>query len=266
MRKLMLAVCLAVAGCGADVQDTWDANQDALQATRAGAAIIDAAQFVGILPKYTCGEPERVEFADMVPELQSRLGPCATLHAGASTDTSDIETLAFAAPGCKVFGANWTGQLQATVSGGNDRNEVALDFTGMQINGAPVDARIGRVSCGDLTTWNIDANTRVPANKLFAQLDLGYHGTVVDRPGIFIIGTDYLILDGTAHVVSGNRAFDVTFKQVWWEPGLSVPHRGELDFQTPEGHDVAVRFGDSDSEIQVSVDNGRFAPVPVPGL
>jgi len=265
MRKLVVALVLVMAGCGADVQDTIDASQDALQATRAGQAVIDAAQFVGLLPKYTCGQPARVEFADMIPELQQRLGPCAMLQPGASTDTSDIEDLEFASPGCRVAGATWTGQLQATVSGGDDRTEVALDFTGMQINGAPVDARIGRVSCGDLTTWNIDANARVPQSKLFAQLDVGFDGSVVDRPGFFLIGTDYLILDGKGHVRSGDREFDVTFKQVWWEPGLSVPHKGELDFQTPEGHDVAVQFGDSDNEILVSVDNGRFAPVPVPG-
>ena len=264
-RPLLISLCVWVlAGCGAEVQDAWDAHEDALHATQAGKAIIDTAQFLGLVPSYTCGEPAKSELSDAIPVMQANLGPCAQAAPGPSTDTTDSELLSFPAPGCDVFGATWTGQITATASGGDSRDALAFDFTGMRINGAPVDAKIGRVDCGDLTTWDLAVTTRVPATSKTQELDLGYHGTVVDRPGLAFIGTDYFILEGPADITYGGKTLHVTFKQLWWEAGLDLPHKGELDYTNAHGHEVAIKFDPDASEMQVSIDGGKFAPMPMP--
>lgn len=261
-KRLAVLAVVALSGCGAELQDAADARVEALQATKAGAEVVEVAHLVGILPSYTCGAPAQVEFADLVPAVKGNLGSCAAYAPGPTTETSESLVVSFPAQGCDVIGAIWTGDVTATVSGGQDRSEVVLDLRGAAVNGHPVDARIGRLSCGDEDTWSIDASARVPATAHLREMDLAFHGTVVDRPGIPFLGADYLIIDGPLQLEYGGRTVQAVFHQVWWEPGLSVPRKGTVDLVDPDGRQLSLRFDHGD--LGVSVNGGKFAPVPVP--
>jgi hypothetical protein len=116
MKRLLLAMLgLSMSGCGVGLQDAFDAHQDAIHATKAGAAILSAGRLVGLIPSYTCGKPERVAASELEPALQGNLGSCATVSRGASTDTSDVVDVRFQSDGCDILGATWTGQIAATV-------------------------------------------------------------------------------------------------------------------------------------------------------
>lgn len=261
-RRMVVLVVLGLCGCGAELQDAADAKVEALQATKAGQAVVETAQLIGILPTYTCGEPAQVEFADMLPAVKGNLGGCATVAQGPSTDTASTLELQFPQQGCDLLGARWAGQIEASVSGGQDRSEVSLDLRQATVNGQPLDGRIGRLSCGDLDTWSLDVDANVPATAHTHEMAVGFHGTVVDRPGIPFLGADYFIVDGPLTLEYGGRTVDATFHQVWWEPGLDVPREGTIDLVDPNGRKVSVRFDKGD--LAVSVDGGKFAPVPVP--
>lgn len=262
-RAMAVMLSLSLFGCGVEVQDAFDAHQDAIHATKAGAAILAAGRLVGLIPSYTCGKPEKVEASELVPALQGNFGRCAQVSRGAATDTTDDIDVRFLGDGCDVVGARWTGQISATVSGGTDRSQLALDFRGMAIDGHPVDGRVTRTTCGDLDTFALAVTARIPATKKTQELDVGYHGSVVDRPGLAFVGADFLILNGPADITYGGRTLHVTFRDLWWEAGLDLPHKGELEIRRDDGHRVDVRF-DADHEMHVSIDGGRFAPVPLP--
>jgi hypothetical protein len=264
MKRLLVAMLgFSMFGCGAGLQDAFDAHQDAIHATKAGAAILSAGRLVGLIPSYTCGKPERVAASELEPALQGNFGSCATVTRGASTDTSDIVDVRFKSDGCDIVGAKWTGQIAATVSGGTDRSSLSMDFRGMAIDGHPVDGRITRTTCGDLDTFDLAVTARVPATRKTQELDVGYHGSVVDRPGVKFLGADFMILDGPAEVTYGKTTLHVVFHELWWEAGLSLPHKGELEVSRQDGHKVNVKF-DPEGTMKVSIDGGRFAPVPVP--
>ena len=106
----------------------------------------------------------------------------------------------------------------------------------------------------------------VPLTVKGQQKPLQFHfeGTGGMKPGLGLVGTDVLLLDGKASGDINGEGLVLGFHKLEWEPGAHLPAQGDLHMAYEGGHDLDLGFDDDKDVISVSVDGKD--PVKVPFL
>lgn len=264
IQAVMAAVMVLTSGCY-EAQESVMAAADVADATTVGAALVGAAEFVGMLPDRHCGESEQEFLLRWRPELDARLGACARLVESPDQTNRDAVQVAFPGEGCTVGGKRWQGAIEVGFSGGDDRTELSVDLTGLRIEGAPVDAKLVRLGCGDVQAYAARIHTRVPTSDADQPVDVSFDGAVSWVPGLPLIGVDQLVVDGPVTLTYGDRKTGkLVFEGLHWEPGKHIPGKGGVRLVRTNGRTTSITFDGHTHLASVNIDDRITVPVPQP--
>lgn len=264
MTRTTLALLLATAmwGCGAQSVDKEDVSE-----VRQSAGLIGAAgralQLLGILPSYECGESRRNFLGKLTSGHQFSEGCVATATASEG-DVADVLSIQFG-EGCHLGEKDLRGTLRGFTSGGDDRFSLSVDLAEVTLGGDDIPAMAGYEKCGDEDRYSAFVEAQLSNDvERFFELDV----EVAKRDGIFLIGKDTLVLDGTGFVTHPAGRDAVSFSELTYELGQLMPWDGSLEVSTSDGRNVRAEF-DSEGmpyrtgQLSVQVDEGKVVRVPV---
>jgi hypothetical protein len=257
-----LCLAILVSACGdADMTDPPDPPSQAEIAdarARIDAASDDVEQVrsalekIGILPTYTCGEPQGGYVSRLSEALDGQYG-CADLAVDGSDPARDVVIVTFPSEGCTIDGHVLTGTMTIAVAAGDDRFLLELDVTALGVDGRTAPVIASYEECGDETRYGAIANGEG------WSLDV----VVAKRDGIPVIGGTTLILDGT-----GMRNGDqLTLTGLEYEIGDLLPKAGRIVIQTATGHRIQATFTEASPvhlEVEVIIDAHDAVTIPIP--
>jgi hypothetical protein len=219
-----------------------------------------AAELLGLLPEYECGEARGSFVAHAADGLRSQTD-CATVTVESTTD-ADLVHVTLAESGCTLKGLSAKGKATFRYSGGESRMEVEADFRELRVAGETLPVRAGYGTCGDEKRYWVLAEGTVPQ-----QSDRTYKldTTLSTRGGLPIIGGSTFILDGQGELKK-DAADRVTFIGLTYDLGQYLPKDGTLRVETAGGRKVEATFRTTLwrlGEVEVSVDDSEPTTLPI---
>ena len=248
-----LCLAILITACGDDGNGTTDPPDPPTEAqisdarTRLDSVTDDLEQvrtalvLIGILPTYTCGEPQGGYVGLLMTDLDGRYG-CADVTVD-SLPARDVVTVDFPTA-CEVEGTTFEGTMTIGVAAGESSFLLELDVTALTVDGrnAPVVASYGE--CGDETRYGAIAS----------GTGWSFDVVVAKRSGIPVIGGTTLIIDGT-----GTRNGDtLTLTGLEYEIGDTLPKNGRIHITTADGHTIQATFTEASPvhlEVEVVIDS-----------
>jgi hypothetical protein len=233
-------------------------SMDALQQVHA------ALDLLGIIPVYECGESRATFVGDIVPQLQSQLG-CAQITTSAQAD-SDSVILSFPQEGCDVGDHTLSGQVVFTYSGGEDRMDLVLNATGLNIDGDAVQVSGGYSTCGDQESYFVSVAGALPGQS---GATFALDASVTVQEGFPIFGSPTLIFDGVGQLNTNAGTTQLTLDNVEYQPGDIIPQSGVVTLDTASGHSIVATFVTNSSffqSISVAIDDRDLVTIPLLAL
>ncbi|MBI5547908.1 MAG: hypothetical protein HY901_28840 [Deltaproteobacteria bacterium] len=222
-------------------QEISDARTLASNAVRAADAARTALELLGLLPTYECGEPRRTFVGRIVPQVHVDL-PCATASTFAVDSDADAVVLTFSGAECTARGHTLAGKLTFRYSGGEDRMDVAVDFSEATIDGQALPATAGYGTCGDEKRVWAKAEGDLPELSSLPRLHLKIDALVALREGLPIIGGTDVVVDATGVLSRDSKTDQLTMAKVKYGLGEYLPEEGTVTVATADGHRIVITF------------------------
>lgn len=259
IRPLCCIALFALTACG-NTQDE-EAVGEVKETASVGTIAVSALQFIGILPSYECGESRRNFVARLTEGLNQKLG-CTTVASVNEGDLADSFELQFG-EGCHLGEKELRGVLRGTVAGGEDRTSVAVDLKDLLVGSEAIPASAAYETCGDEDRYSAFVEAKLSPERT-ARLDL----TVANREGIFLIGQNTLVLQGSGQISHPAGVDEVRFEHLTYEIGQLMPWDGSLTVDTSDGRHVQAAFDSKDcpyrtGHLTVAVDDHKPVKIPV---
>ena len=255
---LLLAAC---GGGGApDKAQVEQARAQVGAAVAAADQARTALELLGILPSYTCGEPQRSYVGRAAEHVQTQVA-CATVHTEAD-ETSDVLVVSFA-PGCSVRGHAVQGRVAFEYSGGDERTQLAVDLRELVVDGTPLTVRAGYGTCGDAQQVFALGEGDVPRRE---GLRYVVDAQVQKRDGVPLLGSDTLVLDGGGRLTQEAGADALTLTALRYDLGEYLPREGTALLEQHDGRRLQVTFRERLwrlGEAEVQVDDHDPVRIPV---
>ena len=259
---LAVALSLTSTGCGGDLTSAelarvTEETRSGIRVARRVATVLD---FLHLLPKEACGEPERHFAPKIVPDFEKAFG--CTLLAKTGEETADTVRLELPNEGCTFHGRQLQGALLVSFNGGEDRKDLVLDFNELLIDGRIIPARGGYGECGDAQSFWADAAGTLPQSE-----DRRYvaGGKFKQLEGIPLIGGEQASLDASGLMTTADGTGKLRVKglvlMLFKKP---IPRRGELEIELEDGRFISAKVQNEslDEElIDVEVKLDDRAPV-----
>lgn len=236
-----LALVVLATACGREPptpEQIEDARARVDLAVLAANQARTALEVLGLLPVYTCGESRR-SFVGRAAEGAQVKVACVTAATEAQDTASDAVILSFPESGCSLSGHTVSGQSAFLYSGGEERMDVFADLRSLQVDGQPLQAKVGYGTCGDEQRFWTEAAGDLPGR---AGSTYRVDGSVGLREGVPLFGDTSLVLDGPGEVTGPLGTDRVTFTTLEYEVGEYLPKEGEALVETAAGHRVKVHF------------------------
>jgi hypothetical protein len=219
-----------------------------------------ALELLGLLPVYTCNEPRRTFVGKAAEGIHTQVA-CVTATSESRDDSTDAVVLSFPEP-CTVNGHTVSGQSVFLYSGGEERMDLTADLRGLNVDGQPLQAKVGYGTCSDEKRFWTEA-----AGDLPGRSGSSYHvdARVGLREGVPLFGSSTLVFDGPGEVSGALGTDRVTFTALQYEVGEYLPKEGEALIETAKGHLVKVHFSPllwRVGKVEVEIDDR--APVTLP--
>lgn len=251
-------LALLSSGCGGgmtseEMARVTEETRSGLRIARRVATVLD---FLHLLPKEACGEPEQSFATKIVPELERALG-CAVV-ARTSESEQDVVRLSFPEQGCSYRGRAVTGTLVVAFNGGEDRTDLVLDFHELAFDGKLIPARGGYSECGDAQSYWADVAGELPQSQSRRYAVAGRFKQV---DGLPIVGGDQASLDSSGVMATGdgtNRLRIAGLVLMLFK--YPVPRHGELEIDLEDGRFIRARVQNESLdenlvEVEASIDD-----------
>lgn len=232
--------------------------------TRVLAGLGELRSAVGgldLLPKVTCGEQRSTAARRVVADLK-KAWPCAQIE-GETSDTEDRIRVSVPTADCRIGKRTLGGDAVIVLSGGEDRFTVRADMQRLALDTKPLATTLSYDVCGDVSGVRVETKGTMPGKSATAY-DVALRVGIV--PGMPIIGSTTLDLDGTI-AFDGAAARDVaTLDTVAYKPGELLPKTGTIRVETHTGHRLQLRFEKKFwrlGQVEVTADDRKPVTIPI---
>jgi hypothetical protein len=146
------------------------------------------------------------------------------------------------------------------VSGGEERLDVAVDLSGLAVDGSSVPLVVSYGECGDARSVRVaGAGTLAPDVSFAVDVTV----TLYAKP--WLLGSTTAVVNGLGVLDTPEGADELRFHGVVLEVGAALPQAGTVEFRTADGHAMTARFVDGwpTHEVKLSIDGGGEVAVPL---
>lgn len=231
----------------------------ALLAAERGRA---ALELLGLFPVYTCGDARRSWVAQLAVDVEAEYG-CVTATTQARGDAADAIVLTFEGTRCTVRGHTVTGSLEFLFTTGADRFEVFADLRDTEVDGHPLQTKVGYGVCGDEERYWAESAGAVPKSTTHTY---ALDALLRRREGMPIFGSPTSIIDGDGTLTGPAGADTVVITALEYEQGEKFPRTGQVEVTTAGGHRYRATFREvfwDLGEAEVQVDSKTPVRIPL---